>query len=236
MNRPKTGCTPLRLTTLVVSGIAFIVHIAAVAYPVWDQINATWKPNPMMPVGLKIQASGSLWDFNVTIDQTLSFFPPNRNLMNTVQSEWKEPIRMMALSAIGVGAISIMFFIISALIDRCVQNYVILLLIRMLPIAALYCTSLEVTSGALLYKYQYTKTASYEAFDLNRAYPIDKFVLGIGWHLECAAGALFNLASLVAISGSIHNNISSYEKNPSSVVPFEEGSNSEDGKNSEKRQ
>jgi hypothetical protein len=74
---PKTGFTPLKIISLVVAGAALVVHIAAVAYPVWDEIDAGWRgPGSRSPISLKIQASGSLLDFTVVKDETNSFFSP----------------------------------------------------------------------------------------------------------------------------------------------------------------
>jgi hypothetical protein len=66
-------------------------------------------------------------------------------------------------------------------------------------------SALEVAFGAMLYKYQYTKTAASRAFDINMNYPVDEFVLKTGWYLECAASGLFIMASLIVIAESIHS-------------------------------
>ncbi|XP_062581362.1 uncharacterized protein LOC134243144 [Saccostrea cucullata] len=120
----------------------------------------------------------------------------------------------------------------STFIDRRISNYVILLLSRMVAITALMCTSLDIMLGAMLYKYQFKKTASNYASDVNLGYPIDKFELQMGWKLECAAGGLFLMATLIAIAESLHNPPSK-DKSSKSVVPFEEKTNSNNNKNKE---
>lgn len=84
MRCPKTGFTPLKIASLVVGGIAIIVHITAVAYPEWDGIDAQWSPAPHAPI-VPIKAYGSLWDFTLIVDKSHKmFYKPNvQNKMDT---------------------------------------------------------------------------------------------------------------------------------------------------------
>lgn len=80
MKCPKTGFTPMKIISLVVTGGALVVHIAAVAYPVWDEIDTAWRgPKGSLSISnsKKIQASGSLFDFTMVVDESKNFFPPD---------------------------------------------------------------------------------------------------------------------------------------------------------------
>lgn len=80
MRNPKTRFTPLKIASLVVGGIAIIVHITAVAYPEWDGIDAIWRPAPSAQ--LPIKAHASLWDLTVT-DKSRKMFSPVREKRDT---------------------------------------------------------------------------------------------------------------------------------------------------------
>jgi hypothetical protein len=82
----------------------------------------------------------------------------------------------------------------------------------------------------MLYKYQYTKTTLSTAYDPNREYPVDEFVLKTGWYLECAAGGLFIMASLLAMADSIHNPPPKTGSNSTAVIPIGEKTK-DNGKN-----
>lgn len=80
MRSPKTRFTPLKIASLVVGGIAIIVHITAVGYPEWDGIDAIWRPVPKAQ--LPIKAHASLWDLTVT-DKSRKMFSPVRENRDT---------------------------------------------------------------------------------------------------------------------------------------------------------
>lgn len=82
----------------------------------------------------------------------------------------------------------------------------------------------EVVLGAMLYSYQYTKTAKSIAYDPNSILdlPGNEFVLKMGWYLECVAGGLFFMASLIAIAESIHNPPLKNGNTSTAVTPIEE--------------
>lgn len=85
MRCPKTGFTPLKIASLVVGGIAIIVHITAVAYPEWDGIDAQWHPSEHAPFTLPVKAYGSLWEFTLVKDSTRKMFlkPSAQHLTDT---------------------------------------------------------------------------------------------------------------------------------------------------------
>jgi hypothetical protein len=66
---PKAGFTPLKIISLVVTGAALVVHITAVAYPAWDEMD-------VVIYGVKIEARGSLFDFTVVVDESRNAFSP----------------------------------------------------------------------------------------------------------------------------------------------------------------
>jgi hypothetical protein len=88
--------------------------------------------------------------------------------------------------------------------------------------------AMEVVIGAMLHKYQYKKTASCYAFDPSRGVPLNEFVLTTGWYLECAAGGLFIMASLIAMAESIHNPPPKTGSTFSNVTPSEGKTNVSD--------
>lgn len=73
MRCPKTGFTALKIASLVVGGMAIIIDITAVAYPVWDGIDVMWSPLPQLKKN-RVKAYGSLWDFTVVGDPTHKMF------------------------------------------------------------------------------------------------------------------------------------------------------------------
>jgi hypothetical protein len=89
---------------------------------------------------------------------------------------------------------------------------------------------MEVILGAMLYKYQYKKTASCSAFNPNQNYPMNEFVLTTGWSLECAAGGLFIMASLIVMAESVHNPPLKTGSASTTVTPSQESTNASDKK------
>jgi hypothetical protein len=53
---------------------------------------------------------------------------------------WKEPIKLLELSAIGVAVLTVALHILPAFIERYTRNYVILLLIRMMTLSSIFGT------------------------------------------------------------------------------------------------
>lgn len=53
--------------------------------------------------------------------------------------------------------------------------------------------------GAILYKYNYTKHEAPKDLNIDRHLPYEEHVLRAGFYLECAAGSLFILTSLIPI-------------------------------------
>lgn len=53
--------------------------------------------------------------------------------------------------------------------------------------------------GAILYKYNYTKHEAPKDLNVDRHLPYDQHVLRAGFYLECTAGGLFILTSLISI-------------------------------------
>lgn len=70
----------------------------------------------------------------------------------------------------------------------------------------LFFTAFECLMGAILYKHNYTKHEAPKDLNIDRHIPYDEHVLRAGFYLECAAGGLFLINSLLFILDAMMSN------------------------------
>lgn len=188
------------LTTLFVGGIAIISHITAVAYPKWDGIDAHWEARGKSE---QIQAYGSIWDFSVTEDSTNKFFY-NSSTQQLMDTAWKTPIILMATTAIGIGIVGEGLIVLAALLEKCTKKAIVFTCVDMIAIMFLLIASFESLMGAILYKYNFTKHQAPKVSDVNYRLPYEEHGLRAGFYIECAAGGLFFVTSLLYIVDTVY--------------------------------